>query len=50
LTYFPKQEQQRVAVGPGNTHFISIRQVLLVLVLRPPPLLLLCICSLIIKK
>jgi len=22
-----KQEQQRVAVGPGNAHFISIRQV-----------------------
>jgi len=22
-----KQKQQRVAVGPGNAHFISIRQV-----------------------
>jgi len=22
-----QKEQQRVAVGPGNTHFISIRQV-----------------------
>jgi len=22
-----QQEQQRVAVGPGNAHFISIRQV-----------------------
>ena len=26
-TLWNKQKQQRVAVGPGNVHFISIRQV-----------------------
>jgi len=40
-----RQEQQRVAVGPGNTQFISIRQVAfdaaMLLPVLPPLLLLL---------
>jgi len=51
------QEQQCVAVGPGNAHFISIHQVSHVraaaaaaLLLPPLLLMLLCIGSLMIKS
>jgi len=49
-----KQKQQSVAVGPGNAHCMSIRQVSLLRDTRGPPALLLvllpCISNLIIKN
>jgi len=61
-----KQEQQRVAVRPGNTHFILFARcrptqpccgaaraaaaALLLLLLSPPPLLLLCTDNMLIKS
>jgi len=49
IEHTSKQEQQRVAVGPGNAHCMSIRQVLLRRAAAAELLLMLLVYSLIIN-